>query len=64
MLLSLGWVVRSGLGCTVKQLKRYYMPLGPFRAAFVNAGGVMGSLPALEKMFAHVVDNLLGGDGA
>lgn len=47
----------AGLGCTEKQLKKYYDPIGPYRAAFVNAGGIMGSLPALEIMFAHIVDN-------
>lgn len=47
----------AGLGCTKKQLKRYYDPLGPYRSAFLNAGGIMGSLPALEKMFSDIVDN-------
>lgn len=49
--------VYVGLGCTKKQLKKYYTPIGPHRAAFLNAGGIMGSLPALEVMFAHIVDN-------
>jgi hypothetical protein len=47
----------TGLGCTPKQLKKLYDPIGPYRAAFVNAGGIMGALPALETMFAHIVDN-------
>jgi hypothetical protein len=46
-----------GLGCTLKQIRNYYTPIGPYRAAFLNAGGIMGSLPALETMFAHIVDN-------
>jgi hypothetical protein len=51
------YVIIVGMGCTKKQLKKYYDPIGPHRAAFANAGGIMGSLPALEIMFAHIVNN-------
>lgn len=46
-----------GVQCKNRHIVRYYEPLGPTLNAFINSGYIMGSLPALQKMFSFIANN-------
>lgn len=46
-----------GAQCKEKHVSRYYRPLGPTLNTFINSGYIMGSLPALQKMFSFISNN-------
>ena len=46
-----------GLQCKPRHIMRYYEPLGPTLSPFINSGYIMGSIPALQRMFSFIGNN-------